>query len=141
MLATIIKLVSAIANGVGGYFKWKSSAYKQYTEAEEAVEKENEKALRERSAIENAVFQGDAATVNRIINGSFGFMVALFCGCVSVVEPLPIYVPADRAVSPMTNSVGMAGWFVPNPVMADFLMQKTEIKDLKNKIEVMQRVK
>ena len=46
-----------------------------------------------------------------------------------------IVISADRYQYPMTNETGIAGWFVPNAVLADYQEALVELKYYKDKAE------
>lgn len=56
-------------------------------------------------------------------------------GCAIFREPKEkiIVISADRYQYPMTNETGIAGWFVPNAVLADYQEALVELKYYKDK--------
>lgn len=144
MLKMIAELISNVAGILSNWFKWKSSGVSQRREAEGIVERDGNAAAKRRAEVNRACHTGDAAAVNRIVNGVgaaaivFAFLfvdAVLVGGCFS--PPAPQYVAADREVKCHTNETGAVIWEVPALVMEELLNAKLELDDLKkeNKIK------
>lgn len=73
----------------------------------------------EKNALSEAVYKGDKDALNRHLRNALGIVLAaaLLSGCAS--QPKAVYVPLDRAVHPLCDTNGVAGWFVPNATMDD----------------------
>ena len=56
-------------------------------------------------------------------------------GCAIFRQPKEkiIVISADRYQYPMTNEIGISGWFVPNAVLADYQEALVELKYYKDK--------
>ena len=143
MLKMILELISNAIGAVSNLFKWKSSGVAQREAAEGIVQKSEDAAAKRKAEINRACHEGDAETVNRIVNGcGMAFLVAAFlfadacivCGCFSASTPQ--YVAADREVRFVTNSMGRAVWEVPPLVMEDLLNAKVELGEIKKEQKI-----
>lgn len=136
MLKMIAELISNVAGIFSNWFKWKSSGVSQRREADGIVERDENAAAKRRAEVNRACHTGDAAAVNRIVNGACIALAALALGCASA-PPAPQYVAADREVKCRTNETGTVIWEVPALVMEELLNARLELDDLKkeNKIK------
>lgn len=140
----ILELIANAAGAVSNWFKWKSSGVAQREAAEGIVQKSEDSIAKRRAEVNRACHEGDAETVNRLVNGcGMAFFVAAFlfadacfvCGCFSA--PKPQYVAADREVTCVTNAIGKVEyWKVPPLVMEELLNAKLELGELKKENKV-----
>lgn len=144
MASGILKLLGGIVEALGGFFKWKASPNKQYSDAEKAVEKADRKREEKRQSISDAVYGGDESAVNSLIHGSVVILVAAIVACSGCMEPKVkvVRVTEDRYVSSVTNSLGeVLYWKVPPSVMVELLTAKTELEELKKQNRINERLK
>lgn len=140
MLKAMMELISNALGIFSNWFRWKSSGVAQHDAAEKRVSQQEAAILERRSAVNRAVHEGDAATVNRIIGGFamvlFAAMLDFCCGC-STTAPQPRYVAADRVVTCTTNELGQAVmWHVPPLVMEELLNSRLELEEIKHQNKV-----
>ena len=140
MLKMVLDLVANALGAVKGWFDWKNSGVGQRKAAEGMVRGAAAAERKRRAEINRAVHEGDAATVNRIVNGlallwAMVLAAAIFAaGCVA---DGPKYVAADREVTCVTNATGAVEyWRVPPLVMEDLLNAKVELGELKQELKV-----
>ena len=143
-MGAIGNILGGIAEAVGGIFKWKASPHKQYSDAEEIVEKKDAEMKREKKRLEDAVYGGDEGAVNKFLNSCLlaacGFGV-LVCGCFSTPKQEIVRVSDDRYVSAVTNDVGQVQyWKVPPLVMTELLDAKLELMEYKKKDKINERL-
>ena len=139
MLKMVLDLISNALGIVKGFFDYKNSGVGQRKAAEGIVDSAENAAKKRRAEINRASHQGDAATVNRIVNGAIVATAAAVCalalGCAST--PAPQYVAADREVTCVTNETGrVIYWRVPPLVMEELLNSKVELDELKKELKV-----
>lgn len=144
MLKAMMELISNALGIFSNWFRWKSSGVAQHDAAEKRVSQQEAAILERRSAVNRAVHEGDAATVNRIIGGFailfamvlFAAMLDFCCGC-STTAPQSRYVAADRVVTCTTNELGQAVmWHVPPLVMEELLNSRLELEEIKHQNKV-----
>lgn len=144
MMGAIGNILGGIAEAVGGIFKWKASPHKQYSDAEEIVEKKEAEMKSEKKRLEDAVYGGDEKAVNGFLNECLALACGLgvfACGCFSTPQPEVTRVPADRYVSAVTNDVGQVQyWKVPPLVMTELLDAKLELMEYKKKDKINERL-
>ena len=140
MLKMILDLISNAFGAVKGWLDFKNSGVGQRKAAEGMVKSAEDAAKKRRAEINKAVYEGDAATVNRIVNGlallwAMVLAAAIFAaGCVA---DGPKYVAADRVVACVTNETGAVEyWRVPPLVMEDLLNAKVELGELKQELKI-----
>lgn len=143
-MTTIIRLISAAASAIAGWFGWKSSPVYQRREAEKDLKKEEEKTAEMKAEISTAIHTGDDDKVNQILAKILpvifiGFAMA-FSGCCTEPKTVIKYVPADRKIESCTNSLGIACKAVPNVVFEELMHAVVELQDLRREIKVDSRV-
>lgn len=143
-MTTIIRLISAAASAIAGWFGWKSSPVYQRREAEKDLKKEEEKTAEMKAEISTAIHTGDDDKINRILAKILplilgAFLTAFLLGC-NTSKTVIKYVPADRKIESCTNSLGIACKAVPNIVFEELLHAVVELQDLKREIKVDSRV-
>lgn len=135
-MSTIGNVITAVGTAIGGYFGWKNSKVGQARAAAADAKKETKQRQATDAATDAEVYTGDKDAVNSRI-GKLGLFLAAAIGAAALSGCLtakkPIYVPADREVSPMTNSVGVAGWFVPNATFSQLLKSAQRAQDMQEK--------
>ena len=67
-MGAIGNILGGIAEAVGGIFKWKASPHKQYSDAEEIVEKKDAEMKREKKRLEDIVRVSDDRYVSAVTN-------------------------------------------------------------------------
>ena len=144
MAVGITSVLAAIASAIANFFKWKTSPVQQRRASElDAKQAAAEKVTKDR-IVESEVYTGDKDAVNTRI-GNILKVVAITAtlfivdGCWTA--PKPVYVPADRACYPTTNSVGVAGWFVPNATFSQLLKSAQRAQDLEIKQDAQSTLK
>ena len=138
MLKMILDLISNSVGAVKEWLGWKNSGVGQRKAAEGMVKDAEDAAKKRKAKINKAVHEGDAETVNQIVNAAIAACAAIACalalGCTS---PTPKYVAADREVTCVTNETGAVEyWRVPPLVMEELLNAKVELGELKNELKV-----
>lgn len=137
--------ITAIANAIAGWFGWKNSAVGQRRAAESDANKAVEKQQSEARAIDGEVFTGDKDAVNTRLSNVLKIVVIVatlagVTGCWTL-RPPPVYVPGDRVCYPETNSVGVAGWFVPNATFSQLLKSAQRAQELEIKQDAQSTIK
>ena len=146
-MATIAAVITSIASAVSNFFKWRSSPVQQRRSAESDAKKAAAEKAGNNRTIENEVYSGDKDAVNARIGNvlkvmAVGATLALSAsGCLTAPGSKPVYVPADRMCYPTTNSVGVAGWFVPNAAFSELLKSAQRASDLEIKLDAMSTFK
>ena len=138
MLKMILDLISNAFGAVKGWFDFKNSGVGQRKAAEGIVKNAEDAAKKRRAEINKAVHTGDAATVNRIVNG-FAILWAMLVAAsvLGCAAPAPKYVAADREVTCVTNETGAVEyWRVPPLVMEELLNAKVELGELKQELKI-----
>jgi len=146
MTAVITQIISGIvrcAAAVAEHLNLPEVRRKGAAKAEKA--EAAEKAAAE-ADVSRAVYSGDRDAVNQTLGKVLGFALAVglsaVCGCVccSCGRTVTRYVPADRAVIPMTCTNGVTGWFVPDATFDDLLKAAQRAKDLERQQAVTARM-
>lgn len=140
------ELLANLFGIVQQWLKYRNSPISQRIRAEKKVDDDQQAFSDKSNAIKNAVRTKDKDFVNKLLHKcgiifvasvvSFGFGV----GCVTTKE-VAVYVPSDREVSPMTNEVGVAGWFVPDTVFEELLIYRLRVQELENQQKVENMIK
>lgn len=143
-MTTIIRLISAAASAIAGWFGWKSSPVYQRREAEKDLKKEEEKTAAMKAEISTAIHTGDDEKVNQILAKILpvifiGFATA-FSGCCTKPKTVIKYVPADRKIESCTNSLGIACKAVPDIVFEELLHAVIERDDLRREMKLEKRL-
>lgn len=142
----MIEMLSNIFGIVCQWLKYKNSPLAQRKQAKSELQDKKEKARNQNNAIRFNVRNHNKDEINKMLSKcaiiSAGICTAIaFCsGCIAQNETV-VYVPADREVYPLTNNVGTTGWFVPDTVMEELLINKKELEDLKLELETEKRIK
>lgn len=61
-------------------------------------------------------------------------------GCASRSKTTTVYIPTDRRIETVTNSIGIVCKAVPNAVMDEMLVKLQELQEIKEDLKVNQRV-
>ena len=134
-------ILDLISNAFGAAKEWlgfKNSGVGQRKAAESMVKDAEAAAKKRKAKINKAVHEGDAATVNRIVNGLAILWATLVAASVlGCAAPAPKYVAADREVTCVTNETGTVEyWRVPPLVMEELLNAKVELGELKQELKI-----
>lgn len=157
MASGVWSFLAAIGSAISGFFNYKASPNKQYSDAEGEVEKRRKKEEEDRRELERAVYEKDDAKVNEIMSrlkhgvSVFALIAAwggLMCvcvwmgACVSGCETKPelIYIPTDRQIESCTNSRGIECKAVPNAVFCELVEAQMKLEELKRREEVKERL-
>lgn len=138
MLKMILDLISNAFGVAKEWLGFKNSGVGQRKAAESMVKDAEDAAKKRKAKINKAVHEGDAKTVNQIVNTAIAACAAIACalalGCTS---PTPKYVAADREVTCVTNETGAVEyWRVPPLVMEELLNAKVELGELKQELKI-----
>lgn len=134
----ILDLISNAFGAVKGWFDFKNSGVGQRKAAENMVKNAEDAAKKRKAEINKAVHEGDAAAVNRIVNGlALLWAMVVAASVLGCAAPAPKYVAADREVTCVTNETGAVEyWRVPPLVMEDLLNAKVELGELKQELKI-----
>ena len=138
MLKMILELISNAFGVAKEWLGFKNSGVGQRKAAENMVKDAEDAAKKRKAEINKAVHEGDAATVNQIVNG-FAILWAMLVAAsvLGCAAPAPKYVAADREVTCVMNETGAVEyWRVPPLVMEELLNAKVELGELKNELKV-----
>lgn len=140
------EIIAAILGIVNQWFKYRNSPISQRIRAEKKVADEQNAFDDKSNAIKQAVRTKDKDFINKLLNNFAIIFVATVIvleacvGCVATRE-VAVYVPSDREVSPMTNEVGVAGWFVPDTVFEELLIYRLRVQELEKQQKVEDMIK
>lgn len=138
----IMKLITAIFTAIGGFFNWKASPSKQYSDARKSVEKDMKKREDDRQAVRDAVYGGDENRVNAMLNPAIAVLVGvcLLCGgCFTTTKV--VRVTEDRYVSCVKGDDGkVLYWKVPPAIMVELLDAKCELEQYKKDKQINERL-
>jgi len=138
-------VIAAVATAVAGYFGWKNSKVGQRRAAESDAKKAGQERQDAERSIDNDVYKGDKDAVNtRLSNIAKVVIIAATLAGVTgcwTLRPPPVYVPGDRVCYPETNSLGVAGWFVPNATFSQLLKSAQRAQELEIKQDAQSTIK
>lgn len=138
MLKMILDLISNAFGVAKEWLGFKNSNVGQRKAAEGIVKNAEDAAKKRKAEINKAVHEGDAAAVNRIVNGfAILWAMVVIASVLGCVAPAPKYVAADREVTCVTNETGAVEyWRVPPLVMEELLNAKVELGELKQELKI-----
>lgn len=138
----MLKLITSLLAAVGGFFAWKSSASKQYSDARKSVEKDMKKREEDKQTVRDAVYGGDENRVNAMLNPAIAVLVGvcLLCGgCFTTTKV--VRVTEDRYVSCVKGDDGkVLYWKVPPAIMVELLDAKYELEQYKKDKQINERL-
>jgi hypothetical protein len=126
-------LISAIFGIVHEFLKYRNSAEAKRNRAEKKVVDEAEAEKNQQEEVRRAVREKDQKSIAKILS-CCAIMLSVCAGCIT--DEKVIYTPADRTVEPMTNSVGVVGWFVADTVFEELLIDHLRVQKLDNENKV-----
>lgn len=138
------KFLTALLSAIGGFFAWKSSASKQYSDAKKSVEADMKKREDERQGVKDAVYNGDENAINSILNPAVAIIMSftvLIGGCALIKPEVKVVrVTEDRYVSCVTNEAGeVEYWKVPPAIMVELVDATLELRQLKKDNKINER--
>lgn len=127
-----MKIITQILELISNFLHFKIKKEEQRINEEEKERKQKKTIDQQKQEAQDAVFNGDADAVNKIISSSVILILGLIlCGCAT--EKV-VYVPGDRQVKRITYE-DVTGYFVPDTTMSELLGYKVEAKYYKEKYE------
>ena len=138
----MLKLITSLLTAVGGFFKWKASPSKLYSDARKSVENDMKKREEDRQTVRDSVYEGDESRVNAMLNPAIAVLVGMciLCGgCFTTTKV--VRVTEDRYVSCVKEDDGkVLYWKVPPAIMVELLDAKYELEQYKKDKQINERL-